>query len=50
MDLVNDPIFVPTGFTKTTAQMSAAEKDAISHRGNALNKLAHQISEVISNL
>ena len=45
-----DPIFVPTGFTKTTAQMTASEKDAISHRGKALNQLAHQISEVISNL
>jgi XTP/dITP diphosphohydrolase len=43
-----DPIFVPTGFTKTTAQMTASEKDAISHRGKALNQLAHQISEVIS--
>lgn len=45
-----DPIFVPTGFTKTTAQMTATEKDAISHRGKALNQLAHQISEVISKL
>ena len=45
-----DPIFVPTGFTKTTAQMTASEKDAISHRGKALNDLAIQISEVISKL
>ena len=43
-----DPIFVPTGFSKTTAEMSASEKDAISHRGTALNQLAHKISEVIS--
>jgi XTP/dITP diphosphohydrolase len=43
-----DPIFVPTGYSKTTAEMSASEKDAISHRGKALNELAHQISEVIS--
>jgi XTP/dITP diphosphohydrolase len=43
-----DPIFVPQGFEISTAQMSAAEKDAISHRGKALNQLAHQISEVIS--
>jgi XTP/dITP diphosphohydrolase len=43
-----DPIFVPEGFTKTTAEMSGAEKDAISHRGKALNQLAHQMSEVIS--
>lgn len=45
-----DPIFVPEGFTKTTAEMSGSEKDAISHRGKALNQLAHQISEVISKL
>lgn len=45
-----DPIFVPTGFTKTTAQMTATEKDAISHRGKALSDLAIQISEVISKL
>jgi XTP/dITP diphosphohydrolase len=43
-----DPIFVPIGLSKTTAEMTASEKDAISHRGKALNKLAHQISEVIS--
>jgi len=45
-----DPIFVPTGFEISTAQMTAAEKDAISHRGKALNDLAIQISEVISTL
>lgn len=38
-----DPIFVPTGFTKTTAEMSASEKDAISHRGMALKELALKI-------
>lgn len=43
-----DPIFVPEGFDISTAQMSASEKDAISHRGKALNDLAIQISEVIS--
>lgn len=43
-----DPIFVPQGYEISTAQMSASQKDAISHRGKALNLLAHQISEVIS--
>jgi XTP/dITP diphosphohydrolase len=43
-----DPIFVPTGYDVTTAQMPGNEKDAISHRGKALNQLVHQISEVIS--
>ena len=42
-----DPIFVPTGYEISTAQMRASEKDAISHRGKALNQLAHHISEVI---
>lgn len=31
-----DPLFVPTGYTQTFAQMSPQEKDAISHRGRAL--------------
>lgn len=38
-----DPIFVPTGFSKTTAEMSAFEKDSISHRGKALKDLALKI-------
>lgn len=38
-----DPIFVPMGFTKTTAEMGASEKDAISHRGIALKELAQAI-------
>jgi XTP/dITP diphosphohydrolase len=45
-----DPIFVPQGFEISTAQMTASEKDAISHRGKALNDLAIQISEVVSKL
>lgn len=35
-----DPIFLPRGETRTTAQLSAAEKDAISHRGQAFRALA----------
>lgn len=35
-----DPIFLPTGSSRTTAEMSAAEKDAISHRGRAFRALA----------
>ena len=35
-----DPIFVPIGHTRTTAEMSPAEKDAISHRGQAFRALA----------
>ena len=35
-----DPIFVPDGGSRTTAQLSASEKDTISHRGKALRALA----------
>jgi XTP/dITP diphosphohydrolase len=34
-----DPIFNPAGFEVTLAQMSMAEKNAISHRGLAMKKL-----------
>lgn len=34
-----DPIFMPDGFSRTFAQMSAEEKNAISHRGRAMGKL-----------
>ena len=34
-----DTIFVPDGFDRTSAELSAAEKDAISHRGKALRAL-----------
>jgi XTP/dITP diphosphohydrolase len=34
-----DPIFVPEGETRTSAELPAAEKDAISHRGRALTQL-----------
>ena len=35
-----DPIFVPYGHERTTAEMSPDEKDAISHRGIAFRALA----------
>ena len=31
-----DPLFVPTGHDRTTAEMSAEEKDQLSHRARAL--------------
>lgn len=31
-----DPVFIPQGETRSAAQLSAAEKDAVSHRGRAL--------------
>jgi XTP/dITP diphosphohydrolase len=39
-----DPIFQPDGETRSTAEMSAAEKDAISHRGKAFRALAARIA------
>lgn len=35
-----DPLFVPDGHDRTTAEMSAADKDALSHRGQAMRALA----------
>jgi len=34
-----DPIFVPVGESRTTGEMSAEDKDAISHRGRAMRAL-----------
>ncbi|MDD3107899.1 MAG: RdgB/HAM1 family non-canonical purine NTP pyrophosphatase [Alistipes sp.] len=34
-----DPVFVPDGYTTTFAQMSADQKNAISHRGRAVAAL-----------
>ena len=42
-----DPIFVPDGFELTTAQMSADDKDKISHRGKALRALAPVIAKTL---
>ena len=42
-----DPIFVPVGETRTTAEMSADEKDALSHRGKAFRALAPRLIELL---
>jgi XTP/dITP diphosphohydrolase len=42
-----DPIFLPAGETRTTAEMSAADKDAISHRGAAFRALAPLLMELL---
>ena len=39
-----DPIFVPDGENRTTAEMTADEKDAISHRGRAFRGLTETIA------
>jgi len=43
-----DPLFRPMGETRTSAQMSSAEKDAISHRGQALRALAPRVIAALS--
>lgn len=39
-----DPIFRPDGFELTTAELTPADKDAISHRGRAFRALAAAMS------
>ena len=34
-----DPIFIPEGYTKTYAELTADEKNTISHRAKALEKM-----------
>ena len=43
-----DPLFLPDEFPgKTMAQLTAEEKDSISHRGKALRLLAKKLEEII---
>lgn len=43
-----DPIFVPEGDTRTTAEMPPSDKDAISHRGRAFRALAPVVAGLLS--
>jgi XTP/dITP diphosphohydrolase len=43
-----DPIFVPNGMALTFAQIPAAEKDAMSHRGRALQQLAPVLRDLLA--
>lgn len=42
-----DPIFVPVGESRTTAEMTAAEKDSISHRGRAFRAIVPAVRELV---
>jgi XTP/dITP diphosphohydrolase len=42
-----DPVFVPDGETRTTAEMPPDEKDAISHRGRAFRALAPLLRKML---
>ena len=41
-----DPLFIPTGEKRTVAEMTDDEKNAISHRANALAAILEKISEI----
>lgn len=43
-----DPAFLPTGESRTTAEMSAEEKDAISHRGQAVRAMIELLASAPS--
>jgi len=38
-----DPIFVPSGFDRTAAELNPGEKNSLSHRGQALRALMDQL-------
>jgi XTP/dITP diphosphohydrolase len=42
-----DPVFRPDGLTTTAAELEPAEKDAISHRGQAFAALVPVLAEVL---
>lgn len=42
-----DPIFLGEGQSRTNAELTPQEKDAISHRGKALRELAELIAKVL---
>ncbi|WP_304953075.1 RdgB/HAM1 family non-canonical purine NTP pyrophosphatase [uncultured Alistipes sp.] len=41
-----DPLFIPDGGDKTFAEMSAEEKNAVSHRGRAVRRLAAYLHSI----
>ena len=45
-----DPIFRPEGYEVSSAQMSAEEKDSISHRGKSLRAIAPHVINLLNTL
>lgn len=43
-----DPIFIPEGFGITSAELSPSDKDALSHRGQAVRAMVPVLAEVLS--
>ena len=42
-----DPVFVPHGENRTTAEMSSEEKDRLSHRGKAIQAIAPALERLL---
>jgi XTP/dITP diphosphohydrolase len=45
-----DVVFVADGHDRTSAELPADEKDAISHRGKALREIAPYVADVLAGL
>jgi len=45
-----DPIFQPLGLSISSAQMSAEEKDLVSHRGKSLRSIAPHVIQLLASL
>jgi XTP/dITP diphosphohydrolase len=45
-----DPIFAPEGYSISSAEMSADEKDSISHRGKSLRAIAPHVITLLNSL
>ncbi|WP_322969156.1 RdgB/HAM1 family non-canonical purine NTP pyrophosphatase [Faecalibacter sp. LW9] len=41
-----DPIFIPEGYTESFAQMTAEQKNSMSHRGRAVEQLNHYLTNI----
>lgn len=45
-----DPVFYPNGYDRAFAEMSAVEKDSLSHRGRALKKLRDYLAAYLTHI
>ena len=43
-----DPVFLPSGSSRTAAELTPEEKDAVSHRGRALAKLVPALRDLVT--